>query len=173
MDGNILLIIQEHLRFPALDLLMKGITALNDHGIIAIAACLLLLAVRKTRRVGAVAALSLIINTLVVNITVKPLVARVRPYEVIDGLTLLVDRQSDFSFPSGHSAAGFAVAVVMLRLLPKRYGVPAVVLAGLIALSRLYVGVHYPTDVLAGMAIGTAIALLCCRLLRRWTAKEI
>lgn len=172
MDGNILIFIQEHLRFPAMDPLMTGVTALNDHGMIAIITCLLLLVVRKTRRVGAVAALSLILNTLVVNVTLKPLVARIRPYEVIDSLTLLVDRQSDFSFPSGHSAAAFAVAVVLLRLLPKRYGVPAMVLAGLIALSRLYVGVHYPTDVLAGMAIGAAAALLSCRLMSKW-AKRI
>ena len=167
MDGSILLLIQEHLRTPVLDPLMVGVTYLNDHGYIAIAACLFMLILRRTRRVGATAALSLILNTLIVNITVKPLVGRIRPYEVIDGLTLLVERQSDFSFPSGHSAAGFAVATVMFLLLPKRYGVPAMLLALAIALSRLYVGVHYPTDVLMGIAIGAACAVVSCLLLRR------
>lgn len=172
MDGNILLWIQENLRVFVLDPLMVGVTHLNDHGYIAIAACLVLLLIHKTRRVGATAALSLILNTLIVNVTIKPMVGRIRPYEVLEGLTILVERQSDFSFPSGHSAAGFAVAMVMFLLLPKRYGVPAVLLALWISLSRLYVGVHYPTDVLMGIAIGSACALLSCWLLRRWNQKN-
>lgn len=155
-----------------MDPLMAAITALNDSGLIAITACLLMLCIPKTRRIGAVAAASLMLNALVVNVALKPLVGRLRPYDVIEGLSILVDRQNDFSFPSGHSAAGFAVAVVMLRLLPKRWGVPAVALALLIALSRLYVGVHYPTDVLAGIAVGTAVALACCRLLRDWAMRK-
>lgn len=167
-----MLLIQEHLRYPAIDPVMTAITALNDSGLIAIIACLLMLCIPKTRRIGVVAAASLMLNTLVVNVALKPLVGRLRPYDVIDGLRILVDRQSDFSFPSGHSAAGFAVAIVMLRLLPKRWGVSAVVLALLIALSRLYVGVHYPTDVLAGIAIGAAAGLVCCRLFRGWAMRK-
>lgn len=96
---------------------------------------------------------SLLIN----NILLKNLVARIRPYEVIEGLTCLVRQPRDYSFPSGHTTTSFAAAWVMFRQLPKRFGVPALVLAILIALSRLYVGVHYPSDVLFGALDGIAI----------------
>lgn len=171
LEAGILLWIQERLRHPAWDPWVVGITSLNNGGLIAILACAMLLAFPRTRRVGAVASASLAAEAAVVNLIVKPLAARVRPYEAIEGLSLLVRAQSDYSFPSGHTAAGFAVAVVMLRLLPKRCGVPAMVAAVLIALSRLYVGVHYPTDVLAGALIGGAVALLACYFGREWVEK--
>jgi undecaprenyl-diphosphatase len=76
----------------------------------------------------------------------------------VSGLQLLIEKQGDWSFPSGHSSASFAAAVVCLRQLPRRFGVSALLLAGWIAFSRLYVGVHYPTDVLAGVLIGTVCA---------------
>lgn len=171
MEAGILMMIQERLRHPAWDPWMIWITSLNNGGMIAILTCALLLAFRRTRRVGAVAVASLVAEAAVVNLLVKPLAARIRPYEVIEGLSLLVSAQSDYSFPSGHTAAGFAVAVVMLRLMPARYGVPALVMATLIALSRLYVGVHYPTDVLAGALIGGGIALIACRAGRAWVER--
>ena len=167
MDGQILLWIQQNLRHPAWDAWVLRLTSLNDHGMLAIAACVVMLLLPKVRRTGATTALSLILNTLVVNVTLKPIIARVRPYEVVEGLTYLGEAMSDFSFPSGHSAAAFAVAVVMYLRLPKRWGVPALLLAAAIALSRLYVGVHYPTDVLAGAAIGALCAFAVCRLIRK------
>ena len=85
---------------------------------------------------------------------VKNLVARTRPYEVVEGLVPLISKPTDYSFPSGHTCASFACTLVLYRILPKKYGVPAVLLAALIAFSRLYVGVHYPTDVLGGLAVG-------------------
>ena len=66
----------------------------------------------------------------------------------------LIDKPTDYSFPTGHTCASFACALVLYRILPKKYGVPAVILASLIAFSRLSVGVHYPTDVLGGMFVG-------------------
>ena len=97
------------------------------------------------------------------NLLLKNLVARTRPYEVIDGLQLLVSRAVDLSFPSGHAASSFAAAVVMAKLLPKRYGIAALILAGLIAFSRLYVGIHYPTDVLFGAVSGCLIGWLVAK----------
>ncbi len=90
--------------------------------------------------------------------------ARTRPYEVIDGLQLLVGKAVDLSFPSGHSASSFAAAAVIAKMLPKRYGIAALILAGMIALSRLYVGIHYPTDVLFGTVSGGLIGLLVAKL---------
>ena len=114
--------------------------------------------------------ISMVIGLVVTNLVIKNWAARPRPYDFFEDLTLIIERQHDFSFPSGHSTNSFACAWVIFRMAKKRYGVPALILAILIALSRLYVGVHYPTDVLAGMAIGilsAEIAMPVVKLLRR------
>lgn len=90
------------------------------------------------------------------------IVARPRPFAEIEALIPLIAKPTDFSFPSGHTTASFAVALVMLRMLPKKIGIPAVVLAALVAFSRLYLGVHYPTDVLTGFVValvGSSLAV--------------
>ena len=165
MERDILMWIQENVRAAALTPVMKLFSLLGDKGLFWIALTLLLLAFRRTRRVGAYCAVSMILTFLIVNCAVKPLVARVRPYDLFPEIQLLVRAEHDFSFPSGHSANSFAVAWILLRMAPKKYGIPAVVLALLIALSRLYVGVHYPTDVLAGTAIAIVLAELTLHLL--------
>lgn len=98
--------------------------------------------------------MALVVSLLINNVLLKNLVGRVRPYDLLEGLTPLIGRQWDPSFPSGHTGSSFAAAWVLYRELPKRFGVPALILAGLIGLSRLYVGVHYPTDVLFGVISG-------------------
>ena len=158
LDDNILLFFQEVIRNPVLTPILKVITTLGNGGAIWIALAILLLIIPKTRKVGFMTALSLIGTLVINNMLLKNLVNRTRPYEVIEGLTYLVRTPTDSSFPSGHSACAFAVACIMFRRLPKKYGVPALVLAILIALSRLYVGVHYPSDVLFGTISGIAIS---------------
>ena len=160
MEANILLWIQENIRAAWLTPPMKLFSLLGDKGIFWIALTLILLCFKRTRRVGAYCAVSMALTFLVVNCAIKPLVARVRPYDLFPAIELLVKAEHDFSFPSGHSANSFAVAWILLRMAPKKYGVPAVVLAALIALSRLYVGVHYPTDVLCGTIIAIVLAEL-------------
>ena len=120
----------------------------------------ILLLIPKTRKVGIMSMLALGLSGLFVNCVIKNLVARPRPFTQIEGLTYLIKRPRDYSFPSGHTSASFAAAVVFLRKMPKRYGIPFMVLAVLIALARLYLGVHYPTDVLGGAIIGMLIAFL-------------
>ncbi len=160
LDANILLWIQEHLRNDVLTAIMKCITRLGDNGTIWIALAVLLMVLPKNRRVGVACAISLLLTFLTVNVGIKNIVARVRPYEAIEGLTRLVPAESSFSFPSGHAAHAFAVGVIVLIMLPKKVGIPVFSLSVLISLSRLYVGVHYPTDVLCGAIIGTAMALI-------------
>lgn len=157
-DASILLWIQAHIRGGILDPIMIFITHLGDAGILWIAVTLILLIRQRTRRVGVTSAISMLIGLIVANLILKNWIARIRPYVLIEGLQLMIERQPDFSFPSGHATNSLACAWVMFRGMKRRYGVPALILALVICFSRLYVGVHYPTDVLAGICIGIAAA---------------
>lgn len=159
-DSSILLWIQDSLRVGFLTPVVTLITHLGDKGVFWIALTLALLAFRKTRRVGVVCAVSMLIGLIITNVIIKNWVARIRPYELIQGLECLVAKEKDFSFPSGHTTNSLACACVLYKLAPKKWGVSALVLAILISLSRLYVGVHYPTDVLGGVVIGVGSAAI-------------
>ena len=152
-EERFLLFLQESVRNPILDRVMQFVTSLGDAGFLAIIVCIVLLCIRKYRRAGAAASLSLILDFIVVNLVLKNLVARTRPYDMLEELLLITKRPSDLSFPSGHAGACFAVASVLFLCLPRRFGIPAMVVAVLISFSRLYVGVHYPSDVLVGIVI--------------------
>ena len=160
MEGDILLWIQEYIRNPVLTPVMKVITTLGNAGMIWILLTILCLCISKTRKAGATMALALLFSLIVNNGILKNAIGRIRPYEVIDGLQCIVGKAVDYSFPSGHSGSSFAAAVVIAWLFPKKYGIPAILLAALIAISRLYVGIHYPTDVLFGVINGTLLGLL-------------
>ena len=176
LDGQILLWIQEYIRVPFFTAFFTNYTHLGDHGIIWIVLGLLLLVPKKTRKAGVLVLASLLGSLLVNNICLKNLVARTRPYEVLDELKLLIEAQWDYSFPSGHTGSSFAAAMAMYLTLPKKYGILALVGATLMGLSRLYVGVHYPTDVLAGMLTGILIAVavnfLLEKLYRKWAERR-
>lgn len=176
LDGNILLFLQDNVRNPVLTPILRLITTLGNGGAVWIVLAVLLLCIPKTRKVGCMAVMALLGTLLVNNMILKNLVARTRPYEVIEGLTYIVMKPTDFSFPSGHAGCSFAVACIMFRRLPRRYGIPALVLAILISLSRLYVGVHYPSDVLFGMISGILISygaeMLVSRLWKRRYIEE-
>lgn len=163
MEADILLWIQNNVRNEILTPIFKFITTLGNGGLIWIVGSIGLLIPKKTRRVGVLALISLVFSALIDNVILKNVVARTRPYEVIEGLTSLVGAQKDYSFPSGHTGSAFAAAVVMFLGLPKKCGIPILVFACLMGLSRLYVGVHYPSDVLCGALIGTGIALVVYR----------
>lgn len=160
LDGEILLQIQQHLRSDLLTPFMKIITFLGNGGWFWILCAVILLVVPRTRKTGYAAVISLIFGAIITNLLLKNIVARPRPFTEIQGLVPLITKPTDFSFPSGHTTASFAVALVMLWMLPGKYGIPAVVLAALIAFSRLYLGVHYPTDVLAGFLVALMGSIL-------------
>lgn len=163
---TILDFIAKYCHCPFLDWLMPLITRLGDGGIFWILIAALLLCFPKTRKTGLSMGLALLLGFLIGNVFLKNVVARIRPYDVNTGVELLIARLSDYSFPSGHTLASFEGAVgLMIR--DKRLGIPALVLAVLIAFSRLYLYVHYPSDVLAGALLGTAIAFLACFLIDR------
>lgn len=158
MDSGILLFIQENIRNEILNPIVIFITHLGDSGRIWILIAIILLLFSKTRRIGIMMIGAMLMSLIFNNFLLKNLVARVRPYEVIEGLNRIIEAQVDWSFPSGHTASSFAAAIVILKTSSKKYGIMAIILAIMISLSRLYVGVHYPTDVLFGMISGTLIA---------------
>lgn len=164
LEGNILLFIQEYLRTPFLTPIFKIITYLGNNGAIWIMITMALLCFKKTRKSGILAVVALLCAFLIDNVILKNVIARTRPYEVIDGLQILIQKQKDYSFPSGHTGSSFAAAIIFFQTLPKKYGISAIVLASLIGISRLYVGVHYPSDVICGFLIGMIIGIVVNRL---------
>ncbi|MBQ3268682.1 MAG: phosphatase PAP2 family protein [Clostridia bacterium] len=160
-DSSILLWIQDSLRAGFLTPVVKVITHLGDKGALWILITLALLCFRKTRRLGILCGIAMAIGLVVTNLVIKNWVARVRPYEVIPGLNCIVGLADDWSFPSGHTTNSLACGWVLFRKAPRRWQrVCALVMAMLISLSRLYVGIHYPTDVLGGAVIGICSACL-------------
>lgn len=160
LDGGFLLFLQESVRNPILNSLMVFLTSLGDEGMIWIAATIVLLIPKKTRRVGIMSAAALLGSLIINNHMIKNLVQRPRPFVTFTDLQILIPTPSEFSFPSGHTSSSFAAAAVFYRFLPKKLGIPAVVLAVLIGFSRLYVGVHYPTDVIAGAVMGVLLSYM-------------
>jgi len=160
IDGQILLFIQEHMRNTVCDVFFKGVTHLGDAGIFWILLTIVLLCFRQTRRAGIYSACALTASLVVNNLILKNLIGRTRPYELVDGLQCIVSPARDASFPSGHTGASFASAVSIYKQIYKKAAVLFIVLAALIAFSRLYVGIHYPTDVLGGAVTGIGIGLL-------------
>ena len=154
IELSILMFIQEHLRTDFFNEFWILITHLGDGGWFWIVLGILLLLFKKTRVIGITLLISLGINGLLTNLTLKDFFARPRPFNVSDGITTLIKRPRSFSFPSGHTSVSFAGALVLYKMMPKKVGIPAVVLAAMIGFSRMYVGVHYPTDVLGGISVG-------------------
>ena len=155
---KILDFIQEHLRCGFLDNIMVLLTRLADDGIVWIVLAISLLCFKQTRKMGITLCLALLINLLICNITLKPLVARIRPFDFAEEIQLIISKPSDFSFPSGHTSASFAGAAAVFAY-NKKYGTLALVFASLIAFSRLYLYVHFPSDVLAGALVGAMCAV--------------
>ena len=171
-EGRILLWIQENVRGDIWDPIVKGITYLGEAGALMIITAIVLTVIPKTRRLGILCMVSLAVSFVINNLIIKNMVERIRPYDAVAGLNRIVGKQPDWSFPSGHSASGFSVASVLSHETNRRIGISTLVLALLIALSRLYVGVHYPTDVLCGMMTGTLIGLMTCFVYHKKIAKN-
>ena len=154
----------QKLHTPVLDHIMCSITHLGDAGAFWILLAAVLLLVPKTRKSGLIVAGALLMDVLFCNVLLKPIVARTRPFDVNTAIQLLVNRPVDYSFPSGHTAASFASVAGLFMAGEKRLWKPALVLAVLIAFSRLYLYVHYPTDVLGGLLLGLLSGYIGSRL---------
>ena len=167
LDGAVLLWIQDWVRNPILNAFFSAFTHLGDAGMLWIALALVFVCIPRTRKAGICALTALLLGLLCTNVTLKHLVERTRPWLVVEGLIPLIAEGDPNSFPSGHTTAAFAAVVVWWKTLPWTWGrVGALALAVLMGCSRLYVGVHFPSDVLAGAAVGALCALAALALWR-------
>ncbi len=153
LDQSILFFIQTNLHFPILDKLMIFFTSAGDRGLIWISIAVILLINKKTRYFGVVTLVALIISTIMGEGILKHILRRQRPYFDFPSIYLLVDKSTTYSFPSGHTTSSFAAAYVLSKHL-KKYSLLFWTLAIAIAFSRLYLFLHYPSDVIAGIVLG-------------------
>lgn len=165
MEFSILYWLQS-LHSPSLDTLMTAVTFLGQVGWFWILTGAALVCMRKTRSCGIAVLLAIGAGFLLGNCLMKNLVGRSRPCWIDPSVALLVANPKDFSFPSGHTLVSFEAAVSIL-FYHRRWGIAALVLACMIGFSRMYLFVHFPTDVLAGALMGTGIAFCV-----RWLMKE-
>ena len=188
IDGNLLIGIQHALNADWLTPVMKVITLFGESGIFWIFLCLMMILFRKTRRLGIICAFSLLLTFISCNLIIKPLVDRTRPWEIFQAVNAMLPPPGDASFPSGHSANsmgpawGMFLATMPVKtaagrsydevrclgwngdgLSPRtmhKFSIAAIVLAVLIGLSRLYLGMHYPSDVVCGLLLGMIAATI-------------
>jgi undecaprenyl-diphosphatase len=182
IDGGLLVFLQNLLYAGWLTPLMKGITFMSEYGIAEIILCLVLIICRKTRRLGIICAASLALSFVCCNIILKPIIDRARPWELFDAVNVLMPDPGDASFPSGHSSCAMSVAMALflesrsvrdseapclgwkgIGADPRKvhkWGIAAIAFALLTGFSRLYLGMHYPTDVVAGLILGALSACI-------------
>lgn len=158
-DASVITAISENVNSAFLTTFFRIVTLLGEGGIFWIAAAVVLLFFKKARRCGICIGASLLIGVIIGNGIIKNVVARPRPYDAIAGIESVVSHLSDYSFPSGHSLCCFEAATA-LAMNRTRWAIPAYVAAVLVAVSRLFLFVHYPTDVICGALLGILFGVL-------------
>jgi len=152
--------IQETFSAQWLDAVMVFISFLSNGGMIWIIAAVIMLFIPKYRRFGIILAIVLIFGAILNSLILKPVIGRPRPFEGLENISLLISPPSDASLPSGHTLVSVSSAIVLFAA-NKKLGTFALILAVLTAFSRMYLYVHFPTDIIAGATLGIAISLLC------------
>lgn len=145
----------QKIHHPILDSIMVFITRLGDMGMIWILLAIILFLFPKTRKVGVILVIALCINIILCNGLLKHIIARVRPCDINTSISLLITRPTDFSFPSGHTSASFTTVMVLYLVHEKKLWKTSLIVACLIAFSRMYLYVHYPSDIIGGIIIGS------------------
>lgn len=157
-DWDVLYWIQEYMKNAFNDFLMPKLTMLGEVGAVWIIICLILLFTKKYRRGGIMLAVGLLLGVLIGNAVLKNLVARPRPCWLDENIQMLIAIPKDYSFPSGHTLSSVIAATILTKV-NKKFAWFAVPLAAVIAFTRLYLFVHFPTDIIAGLVLGIIIGL--------------
>ncbi len=157
-EFRILEVLHEWLSCDFMDAVMVGVSSLGNGGAIWIVAAIIMMSIRKYRKCGYVFVAALLIGLVFGVLIMKNLVARPRPCELFEGFEMLVSKPLDNSFPSGHTLASFISAFILLEV-NKKIGLAATVVAVLMAVSRMYLFVHFPTDIMGGIVLALVIYL--------------
>lgn len=152
----------QNLHNDVLDFIMKCFTYAGDKGYVWIALSIILICIPKTRKIGIYLAITLVVEYIFNDLILKHIVKRNRPFLSRTDIDTVIKHPGGYSFPSGHSSASFSSATAIF-LHNKKKGILAYILAALIAFSRLYFFVHYPTDVLCGCLVGILVAFVVNR----------
>lgn len=156
-DSQAMLWVQDNIRMPLLSGIFVPLTRLGNAGVLFIAVALILLCFKKTRTSGVLMLISMAVCYIFNDLIIKRIIERPRPFNSVVGLVPLVSPPKSFSFPSGHTASAFA-AMVSLFFTKRKFAFAGLVVAFLMGCSRVYVGVHYPTDVIVGALVGALTA---------------
>lgn len=159
------------LHTPWLNQVMIFLSAIGEAGLVWVAVSVALAVIPRTRRCGITMMAAMAVSFLLGNVLLKNIIARPRPCVVDTSVAMLVPVPDEYSFPSGHSLNGFTAAVTLFCYYRKP-GIAALLLAGAIAFSRLYLFVHYPTDILGGILLGVLDACLMVWLFRHKLSKN-
>lgn len=158
VDFAVLDFIQETMRCQFLDYVMAFFSYLGEAGGIWIISSIIMMCFRKTRATGVMVLCAVAIGFVIGEIGLKNMVERLRPFIQNPEVIPAIKPPSGYSFPSGHSCSSFAAATVLI-VRDKKFGIPAIIIASLIAFSRLYNYVHFPSDVLGGILLGVICAV--------------
>ena len=167
---GILYWIQNNIRCGVLDGALRFITELGNGGIFWILVSLIFVCFKETRRIGLAACIALALMHIFGNMVLKPLIERARPCDIDQTIEMIIGRPQGYSFPSGHTASSFAV-VFAFYYAKDRLWKPAAVLAALIGFSRMYLFVHFPTDIIGGVLLGLVCGWLGAKAGRRLNRK--
>lgn len=165
-EAEVLVLIHSLISCKILDIFFKAVSEAGNSGAVWIILALVLTLIPKTRKCGICISVALILSLVFGNIILKPLIARTRPFDVNPALEIIIKKPRDYSFPSGHTLSSFAAACAIRRC-SKRLGTAALVFASLMAFSRIYLCVHYPTDILGGILAGVLLGNLAVPIYNR------
>ena len=168
IDFNILYWIQENLKCAFLDFLMPLVGTMQDLGIFWICIGLALMIPKKTRYCGMAVLIAMLVDTIMLEYGAKFIFTRVRPCNLVNDVDMLIPKPNSYSFPSNHSASAFAAAVAVAMTVKSKVGIASgFVVSSLIAFSRVYCFVHYPSDVIVGVIAGSLIGFVVCVVMKK------